>query len=209
MELDLQAFSKLVKLVGMESEFHPLLEKIIPAAEDLVARDHFSFENLCHAVDLPLKGVVEAIGSMDDLVAHLNARFMATYTAKAFLIDAHNADDLPALSALSAAWLEHALSQPQRMNLLLQHAWGESYVRPDWYLAKVKSCFSPVELRLSRLAPSAPADVVSGIARGIYAHVCGLYFLSTNERAKPAGIDSLRKLLDLHLLTLVKGLQAR
>jgi hypothetical protein len=193
----------------MDTSFHPLLETIIPAAEDLVAKDHFSFENLCHAVDLPLKTVVEAIGSMDDLVAHLNARFMAAYTAKAFLIDAHSADDLPALSALCAAWLDHALAQPQRMNLLLLHAWGEGYVRPDWYLAKVKGCFSPVELRLARLAPAAPADVVGGIARGIYAHVCGLYFLSTNERAKPAGIDSLRKLLDLHLATLVRGLQAK
>jgi hypothetical protein len=192
----------------MDPDFHPLLDKIVPVAEALVERDHFSIENLCHAVDLPLKSVVEAIGSMDDLVTHLNGRFMTAYTAKAFLIDAHTPDDLPALSALSAAWLDHALAHPQRMNLLLQHAWGDGFVRPDWYLAKVKTCFSPVEMRLARLAPQAPADVVGGIARGIYAHICGLYFLSTNERAKPAGIDSLRKLLDLHLATLVKGLQA-
>jgi hypothetical protein len=192
----------------MVTQMHPLLEKIIPAAEALVERENFSFENLCHAVDHPLRDVVEAIGSMDELVAHLNGRFMAAYTAKAVLIDAHTPEDLPALSALAAAWLDHALANAQRMNLLLQHKWEDGYERPDWYLAKVKSCFSPVEMRLARLAPQVAQEIVTGIARGIYAHVCGLYFLSTNERARPAGIESLRKLLDLHVATLVKGLQA-
>jgi hypothetical protein len=184
------------------------LEKIISAAEDLVRNENFSIENLCHRVDCGLKELGDMVGSMDDLVAHVNDRFLDAYLERAAKVDQSTTDDLHALRLINAAWLDHAQAHPQNMNLLLQHRWTEGYERPDWYVAKINACFGPAYKRLSKLAPKASPEAVAGICRGIYAHICGLYYLSTNERAKPAGIDSIRKLLDLQVNTLVKGLQA-
>ncbi|HTB34982.1 MAG TPA: hypothetical protein VK842_08970 [bacterium] len=103
-------------------------------------------------------------------------------------------------------WLDHAVSNPHNMEMLLLHRWAPNFTRPDWYLARVGACFAPMEARLAKLGPAAPAAVVAGVARGIYAHICGLYFLSINERAKPAGIESIRGLLQLQVAMLARGL---
>lgn len=189
------------------SQPNPLLEKIIPAAEDLIVREHFSVENLCHAVDCSLKDLVGAMGSIDDLMAVINGRYMDRYIELLKGIDVEGKDDSEVLRKAAVAWLDLALENPKGMHGLLQHRWAEGYERPDWYLATVKACFAPFEKRLLKLAPKAKPEMAAGVARGLYAHICGLYFLSTNERAQPAGIDNLRKLLDLHVMILIKGLQ--
>jgi len=147
------------------------------------------------------------VGTVDDVISHVNDRFMAAYLEKAVPLDREN-DDLVAVTALATAWLDHALSHPHNMEMLLLHRWAPHFTRPDWYLARVGACFSPMEARLRKLAPAAAAPAVAGVARGIYAHICGLYFLSINERAKPAGIESIRGLLQLHVAVLARGLAA-
>jgi hypothetical protein len=160
---------------------HPLLAKVIPAAEALIREKHFSIENLCHAADCGLRELGEAVGTVDDVIAHVNDRSL---------------------------WLDHALAHPQNMDLLMMHRWQPSFQRPDWYLARVNACFAPMEARLAKLAPHAAPAAVAGAARSLYAHICGLYFLSSNERAKPAGIESIRQLLQLTVTLLARGLAA-
>jgi AcrR family transcriptional regulator len=187
---------------------NPLLEKIVAAAEDLIERDHFSIETLCLSVQCSLKDLGEAVGTMDDLVARINDRFLAAFLQRAAKLDASAKNDAEAFLLINAAWLDHALAHPRSMDLLLQHRWTDGYQRPDWYVARINECFLPAQRRLAKLAPQAKPETQAGICRGIYAHICGLYYLSMNERAKPAGIDSIRKLLELQVKTLVKGLQA-
>ena len=191
-----------------DAKSDPLLEKIIPAAEELIKTEHFSVENLCHAVDRSLRDVVAAIGSIDELILHVNFRFMGAYLEKAKNASDKAPNDLQAVKDISNAWLDHAMANPQGVHVLLQHKWDDGFERPDWYLKRVMECFVPAEKHLRALAPKASPDVVTGLARGLYAHTCGLYFLSTNERAKAAGILSLKKLLDLHVDITVKGLQS-
>src|SRR6266478_1737919 len=155
---------------------HPLLVKAIPAAEALLRAENFSIENLCRAVDCPLKELAGAIGSVDELFLHVNDRFMSAYIEKAAKLQAETKDDLEAVSLLCAGWLDHALANPQSMNVLLQHKWADGFLRPDWYFARVAACFAPMEQRLVQLAPNAPLEAVAGVARGLYAHICGLYF---------------------------------
>jgi hypothetical protein len=185
----------------------PMLQKVVVAAEKLFRERHFSVENLCLAADCSLRELAEIVGTVDDVVAHVNDRFMAAYQDKAASLDQEQ-DDLQAVTALALGWLEHAISSPQNMELLLMHRWAPSFTRPDWYLARVKACFAPLERRLAKLGPAAPATVVAGAARAIYANICGLYFLSINERAQPAGIESIRGLLQLQVALLVRGLAA-
>jgi hypothetical protein len=184
---------------------NPLLPKIIAAAENLVREEHFSVENLCLAADCSLRQLGEAVGTVDDVISHVNDRFMAAYLDKAAPLS-QEADDLKAVTALAMAWLDHALANPKNMEMLLLHRWAPNFTRPDWYLARVNACFAPMEVRLAKLGPAAPAPAVGGVARGIYAHICGLYFLSINERAKPAGIESIRGLLQMHVAMLARGL---
>jgi AcrR family transcriptional regulator len=184
-----------------------MLQKVIAAAEKLVREEHFSVENLCLASDCGLRELGEAVGTVDDVISHVNDRFMAAYLEKAAPL-AQEPDDLKAVTALAMAWLDHAVSNPQNMEMLLLHRWAPHFTRPDWYLARVNACFAPMEARLAKLGPGAAAAAVAGVARGIYAHICGLYFLSINERAKPAGIESIRGLLQLHVAMLARGLGA-
>jgi AcrR family transcriptional regulator len=184
------------------------LTKVIPAAEALVRADNFSIENLCHAADCSLRELGEAVGTVDDVISHVNGRFMTRYVDQARAVAEDEADDLRAVTALSQLWLDHALANPQNMELLMRHRWSAHFVRPDWYLARVEDCFAPMVARLSRLAPQAAPAQVAGAARGLYAHICGLYFLSSNERAKPAGIDSIKQLLGLTVSLVAKGLAA-
>jgi hypothetical protein len=186
---------------------HPLLPKVVAAAEDLVRKEHFSVENLCLAADCSLRQLGEAVGTVDDVISHVNDRFMAAYVEKAGPLG-QEPDDLKAVTALAMGWLDHALSNPKNMEMLLLHRWAPNFTRPDWYLARVQACFAPMEARLSKLGPAAPPAAVAGVARGIYAHICGLYFLSINERAKPAGIESIRGLLQLQVAILARGLAA-
>jgi hypothetical protein len=187
---------------------HPLLAKVIPAAEALIREKHFSIENLCHAADCGLRELGEAVGTVDDVIAHVNDRFMAAYAAQAQGLAAAEGDDLKAVMGLCSLWLDHALAHPQNMDLLMMHRWQPSFQRPDWYLARVNACFAPMEARLAKLAPHAAPAAVAGAARSLYAHICGLYFLSSNERAKPAGIESIRQLLQLTVTLLARGLAA-
>ncbi|HTB33765.1 MAG TPA: hypothetical protein VK842_02800, partial [bacterium] len=186
---------------------NPLLAKVIDAAETLVRDEHFSVENLCLAADCSLRQLADAVGTVDDVISHVNDRFMAKYIEKAAPLAAEP-DDLGAVTALALAWLDHALAHPKNMEMLLLHRWAPNFNRPDWYLARVKGCFAPMEGRLAKLGPAAAEPVVAGVARGLYAHICGLYFLSINERAKPAGIESIRGLLQLHVAVLARGLAA-
>lgn len=187
-------------------EPHPLLAGAITAAETLISQDHFSIENLCHALDCGLKELGDAIGSLDELLAHVNGRFMGAYLEKAAAAEAGVSDNTDALIRLAQTWYDHALEQPQRMKVLLQHRWSPGFVRPDWYVARVNACFVPVEQRLRAAAPDAAGAQVSAVARAIYAQICGLYFLTSNERATPAGIADQRKLLALSVTLLVQGL---
>lgn len=185
---------------------HPLLVKAIPAAEALVRAENFSMENLCHALDCGLRELGEAVGTVDDVIAHVNDRFMAAYLARATVLAAAGLDDLTTVTGLGQLWLDHAVAHPQAMNLLMLHRWSAGFKRPDWYLARVEACFAPMEARLAQLAPQATPAAVAGAARGLYAHICGLYFLTSNERAKPAGIESIRSLLQLTASLLARGL---
>jgi hypothetical protein len=192
---------------AMEAQPHPLLIRAIPAAETLIQGDNFSLENLCHALDCSLRELAEAVGSVDELILHVNDRFMASYIEKAMAVDAScGGDDLKALQEISLAWLEYAQAHPRQIKVLLQHRWSPGFMRPDWYMARVASCFVPSESRLQKLAPHADAKVVRTAARAIYAQICGLFFLSANERATPAGIASQQQLLLASIAWLAKGL---
>ncbi len=184
----------------------PLLDKAVSAAEALVWAENFSMENLCHALDCGLRELSEAVGSLDDVITHVNDRFMAAYILRATALSAAGLDDLTTVIGLGQLWLEHAVAHPQNMNLLMLHKWSVGFKRPAWYLARVDACFAPMEARLVQLAPQALPAAVAGASRGIYAHICGLYFLSSNERAQPAGIESLRSLLQLTVTLITRGL---
>jgi AcrR family transcriptional regulator len=188
-------------------EPHPLLAPAITAAETLISQEHFSIENLCHALDCGLKELGDAIGTLDELLLHVNGRFMGAYLERAAAAEAGVADDVEALVKLATVWYDHAQEQPQRMKVLLQHRWSPGFVRPDWYLARVKACFAPVEARLRSAAPAASEAQVAAVARAIYAQICGLHFLTSNERATPAGIADQRKLLALSVTFLLCGLK--
>ena len=108
-------------------QLSPLFLKAIPAAEDLIRRENFSIENLCHAVDAPLKQLGEAIGSVDELFLHVNDRFMSAYLEKAMVLEATASGDLEAVALLCAGWLDHALAHPQSMYVLLQHRWADVF----------------------------------------------------------------------------------
>ena len=188
---------------------HPLLGRAVPAAEKLIRDDHFSLENLCHALDSSLRELAEAVGSVDELILHVNDRFMADFIAKAQAVDAAaGEDDLKALQRISLAWLEYAQAHPQQLKVLLQHRWAAGFQRPDWYMARVAACFVPSEQRLRKIAPAAPDPVIRAAARAIYAEICGLFFLSSHERATPAGIASQQQLLQGSVAWLAKGLAA-
>ncbi len=185
---------------------HPMLLRAVPAAQALIREDHFSLENLCHALDCSLRDLAEAAGSLDELMAHVNDHFMAGYLEKAKKVESEGVQDMEAIKRLTQLWLDYALDHPKQMKVLLQHRWAPGYERPDWYMARVAACFVPTESRLKRLAPQASADAIKAAARAMYAEVCGLYFLSVNERATPAGIASRQKVLELSVGWMVKGL---
>jgi hypothetical protein len=186
-----------------------MLEQMVRASEDLIEQGNFSVENLCHAVDCGLKEVAEIAGTLDDLVAHVNDRFLVKYIERAEAIDKSTKDDLEALHLLNTAWLDHALANPRRMDFLLQHRWAEGYERPKWYVNRIDSCFAPSQRRLAKLSPKSAVEIRAAIGRIFYAHASGLYYLIINERAKPAGIASMRKLIDLQVDLMIKGLQAK
>lgn len=184
-----------------------LLLRAIPAAEQLIRDDHFSLENLCHAMDCSLRDLAEAVGSVDELILHVNDHFMADYLVRAEQVDAEAGDDnLKGLQVLSLAWLDYAKAHPLQVKYLLQHRWSPGFERPEWYMARVSACFVPTEKRLKKLAPQADPSVIRGAARAIYAEICGLVFLSINERSTPAGIASQQQLLLGSVAWMAKGL---
>ena len=189
-------------------ETHPLLVKALPLAEDLIKQDHFSIENLCHALDCGLKELAEAAPTVDDLFMHINARFMGGYVDRARRTEAEAGDDGDKAKRLCAAWYDQAVENRRLTKVLLQHHWSPGFVRPDWYMQRVKDCFVPVETVLARLAPKASPQFIAGAARGLYAQIVGLYFLTLNERATPAGIADQHRLLSLMVELVIKGLQA-
>lgn len=189
-------------------EKHPLLLKAVPAAEQLIREEHFSLENLCHALDCSLRELAEAVGSVDELILHVNDRFLTKFIAHAEAVDAQSGDDhLKAIQDLAVAWLEYAQAHPQQLKVLLQHRWAAGFVRPDWYMARVAACFVAIEGRLQKLAPNASPQAIMTAARAIYAQICGLFFLSANERATPAGIASQQQLLMASVTWMAKGLK--
>jgi hypothetical protein len=190
-----------------DKPIHPLLTRAIPAAEQLYREEHFSLENLCHALDCSLRELAEAVGSVDEMVLHVNDHFMAAYQALAAKVDQQSADDAEAIKRLSQLWLDYGQDNIPLMKVLLQHKWSAGFERPDWYMARVAACFTPIEARLRKLAPKAPPELVTAAARGIYAQICGLHFLSVNDRATPAGIASRQKVLELNVGWVIKGLQ--
>jgi len=187
---------------------HPLLDRAVPAAEQLIRQANFGIENLCHELDCGLKDLAEAVPTLDDLVVQVNNRFMQTFIARGKASEAEAGDDLEAVKSLCSAWYAYTLEHSNQTRFLLQHAWAPGYVRPDWYLATVESCFALIETRLARLAPKAPQARIVGLARGLYAAACGLYFLTVNERATPAGIADQHQLLRHLVGVAVTGLQA-
>lgn len=191
----------------MTAKIHPLLEKALPLAEDLIRQDHFSIENLCHALDCGLRELAEAAPTVDELFLHINERFMAAYVDRARRTEAEAGDDLDKARRLCAAWYDQCCEQRRLTKVLLQHKWSPGFQRPDWYLQRVKDCFVPLETVLARLAPQAPPQAITGAARGLYSQIVGLYFLTLNERATPAGIADQRRLLALNVDLAVAGLK--
>ena len=191
-----------------KKEPHPLLLRAIPEAQQLIRDDHFSLENLCRALDCSLRELAEAVGSLDEMMAHVNGQFMAGYVELANKVMADTADDGEAVKRLNQLWLEYALDHPKQMKVLLQHRWSPGFERPKWYMDQVAACFVPLETRLRRLAPQAPPEAITAASRGMYAQGCGLYFLNMNERATPVGIASRQKVMDLSVGWMIKGLQA-
>jgi hypothetical protein len=189
-------------------EPHPLLAKAIPAAQQLIRSENFSLENLCHALDCSLRELAEAVGSLDEMMAHVNGQFMAAFLEQAKALDAGIGDDAEAAVRLNQAWLDYALDHLQQMKVLLQYRWTPGFERPKWYMDLVAACFVPVETRLGKLAPQASPEAIKVAARGMYAQASGLYFLSMNERASPAGIASRQKVMELSTRWMIKGLQA-
>jgi AcrR family transcriptional regulator len=188
-------------------EKHPLLARAVPAAEQLIREEHFSLENLCRALDCSLRELAEAVGSVDELMLHVNERFMAGFVERTQVLDAQDeGDDLKVLQDLALLWLDYAQTHPQQLKVLLQHRWTPGFERPDWYMARVASCFASLEGRLKKLAPGATHQSVSTASRTIYALTCGLFFLSANERSTPVGIASQQKLLAVSVAWLAEGL---
>jgi AcrR family transcriptional regulator len=188
-------------------EKHPLLLRAVPAAEQLIREEHFSLENLCRALSCSLRELAEAVGSVDELMLHVNERFMAAFVERAEGVDAESgADDLQVLQALILAWLDHAQTHPQQLKVLLQHRWSPGFERPEWYMQRVASCFAAIERRLRKLAPGATPQSIGAASRAMYAMSCGLFFLSANERSTPVGIASQQKLLAVAVAWLAEGL---
>lgn len=186
----------------------PLLQRALPLAEDLIRQEHFSIENLCHALDCGLKELAEAVPTLDDLFLHINARFMESYIDRAARTESEGTDDLDRARRLCGAWYDQSCEQRNLTRVLLQHRWSPGFQRPDWYMLRVKGCFVPIETVLARLAPKQPQQMIAGAARSLYAQIVGLYFLTLNERATPAGIADQHRLLSLAVELTVKGLQA-
>jgi hypothetical protein len=193
----------------MTEKMHPLLAKALPLAEDLIKQDHFSIENLCHALDCGLKELAEAAPTVDELFLHINGRFMAGYVDRAQRTVAEAGDELDKARRICAAWYDQACEQRKLTKVLLQHKWSPGFERPEWYMQQVKDCFKPIEGVLAKLAPQAPPQMIGGAARGLYAQIVGLYFLTLNERATPAGIADQRRLLALTVDLVVAGLRAQ
>lgn len=190
-------------------EMHPLLARALPLAEDLIKQKHFSIENLCHALDCGLKELAEAVPTLDDLFVHINDRFLTAYCDRAGRTLAEAGDDADKARRLAAAWYDQACEQRSLTKVLLQHKWSPGFERPDWYMQRVKDCFVPMETVLARLAPQQPPQMIGATARAIYAQIVGLYFLTLNERATPAGIADQRRLLAMSVDLLVAGLQKK
>ncbi len=193
----------------MSQTMHPLMAKALPLAEDLIKQDHFSIENLCHALDCGLKELAEAVPTVDDLFVRINERFLAAYCDRATRTETEASDDTDKARRLAAAWYDQACEQQRLTKVLLQHKWSPGFERPEWYMQRVKDCFVPMETVLARLAPQQPPQVIAAAARAIYAQIVGLYFLTLNERATPAGIADQRRLLALSVDLLVAGLKAK
>ena len=185
-----------------------LMTRAIPAAEGLIKRRNFSVENLCHELHTSLRDVVLGIGSVDELLLHVNFHFMGLYVEKAARIDAEVSDHAEAIKLFAIGWLEHALQNPEQTEVLLQHKWEDGFERPEWYMRRGGACFAPIEKRVKAMAPGAPEQAAAGAARAIYAMINGLYFLGVNERASPAGIASQHRLLEAGVAWILKGLKA-
>jgi hypothetical protein len=185
------------------------LQKALPLAEDLIRQEHFSIENLCHALDCGLKELADVVPTLDDLFLYINARFMEAYIDRAARSEAEGGDDNDKARRLCAAWYDQSCEQRNLTRVLLQHRWSPGFQRPDWYMLRVKGCFVPVETVLARLAPHQPQQLIAGAARALYSQIVGLYFLTLNERATPAGIADQHRLLGLAVDLTVKGLQQK
>jgi hypothetical protein len=177
----------------------------VGAAEALFERDHFSLENLAHALNCSLGDVTASIGSVDSLVVEVNSRTLDRLLASVSNDAVQAASPQETVQSLCRVFLSFCQQHRPFVALLFHHPFDEHFARPPWYLDQVAACFKPMENALQKLAPSQGPSACAMAARAVWSQVFGVFYLLYNHRLDALGIESQGALVRFSIDTFLKG----
>ncbi len=124
--------------------------------------------------------IYNAIGDLDDVIIHLNARTLASLTHRLEVAVGGLSDPRERAMALTDAYLDHARSEPAQWAILFEYSLPEGRALPGWYAKALERPVAVVEQALRPFFKD-PEDAHRSVA-ALWAALQGIASLSVSGK---------------------------
>lgn len=184
-------------------EFAALVTK---AAEALVRADGqrgLGMRRLASAIGYAPNSIYNAVGDLDAVAMHVNARTLARLHAALDAVVKPDARPRDNALAVADAYLAFVAADPQVWSLVFEHRLAPDSAFPDWYAAALARATDLVDRVLAPLIPD-PVERRQAVAT-LWAGLHGLASLSTSNKLAVLTPESPRDLARLLVGRFLRG----
>lgn len=179
-----------------------LRDDLLQSAVQRIAADGLAklrARDLATDVGCALGALYNVFADIDDLVLHVNSLTLQALGAKLSTAAQDGAAATPAdqLVALSHAYLDFAIANPNSWAALFDHQMPEGAQVPEWHLNEHAVLFIHILKPLTVLMPNLSPSDGALTARGLFSAVHGVVSLGLQQRFSAVPADSIRSMLTL------------
>jgi AcrR family transcriptional regulator len=191
------------------------LEIVIDAAEAMARREGLrglGMRPIAAAIGYAPNSIYNAVGDLDAIVLHLNARTLGRLAAHlSGLIGTQPQTDRTAAAAdilaLAAGYLDFVMADPRLWSLLFEHSMPELTAYPAWYQDALTRATGLVGAALAPLVPD--EDERQACVAALWAALQGLAFLATSGKLAVVTAEPPHRLARLLVASFLDGIAAR
>ena len=197
------------KTKSSERRRQKIFENAIAVGNDIAKTEGLAgltARGIANRVGCSVGTLYNVFDSLDTLIIHLNGTtFDALYEELKTIEISGNAET--SVQRVVDAYLKFVRENPNKWNVIFDHAWPQNYPLPQWYIDKIQRVLTPLADAMAPLFPPGQEDKIGQAAILLWSGLHGIQSLSSDAKLGFITSETAHNLSNALVGTIVAGIR--